>query len=346
MASSVFDVLTATASEPSLRSPSIFSHGSTRDSSIPTDVDESGSVHHAPVSSDHGLGIKADTINLPLALPPPPQPIEPVNVDKLKLDLELQSLPIGLVLSKLQSIGRSLLLVSAKTRIALPVAQTLPHYLPCHFPALSPPPSSQLTSSGHDVQLQTPPCLPRPTHVLAIHAEDTNKTLMLTVHGLLYAKHCSNLQVLSCSRHPQQTSSVAKPSMASSMTSNTNVIELPVVHVNLNSSKAFPLLHTFIYTRSQQLLFSKLLPQTKPLQFQDLLNKTMLSFCQTLSLTVDRRTLLTHVELVHGLWQDVVGLGISDQELWNVMKTCWSLLVAAVGIQERRNRLYINGQSD
>ncbi|KAK4048508.1 hypothetical protein OIV83_004676 [Microbotryomycetes sp. JL201] len=86
-------------------SPSLFS--STRSAeSVATDP-AAGEVGLPDASTLSKLGVKAETINLPLILPSSPHSIEPVDVHQLRVDAELESLPIGLVLSKLQSIVTS-----------------------------------------------------------------------------------------------------------------------------------------------------------------------------------------------------------------------------------------------
>ncbi|KAM0786009.1 hypothetical protein ACM66B_006825 [Microbotryomycetes sp. NB124-2] len=320
----------------SLRSPSLFSSTSTRSSSAATEPDASTLTFHDSSSLPSELGIKSTTINLPLVLPQSPIPLQPVDVGKLHLDPELQSLPIGLVLSKLQLVGRSLLKVSTNTKLDLPPVSAstrtpeLPRWVPCHFPAIRPPASSSINVSN-----QT---LPPPSHVLAVVSADSPRTLMVPVHGLLYAKHCRNLHILSSSPRAQPFHpSLPTDSRPPSANLTNSAVTLPVVKLQLPHAQAFTLLHAYIYTLSRQSLFSSLLPTVPSSKFSNLLNPTLLSFAQSLS-NLERQTLLRHLELVHGLWQICVALGVCDEKVWEVMRVCWSLLVGAVGIQEQQKK--------
>jgi hypothetical protein len=51
--------------------------------------------------------IKAATINLPIHLPPAPQPIPEVDVTSLVVDEELDGVPVGYLVAKLRAMGTS-----------------------------------------------------------------------------------------------------------------------------------------------------------------------------------------------------------------------------------------------
>ena len=45
--------------------------------------------------------------------------------------------------------------------------------------------------------------------------------------------------------------------------------------------------------------------------------------------------LIAHVGRVHGLWQNVCALGVSDDALWATMQLAWQVLLAAIAVATR-----------
>ena len=41
-------------------------------------------------------------------------------------------------------------------------------------------------------------------------------------------------------------------------------------------------------------------------------------------------TLMSHIKVVNGLWQNVCALGVFDAELWGVMDLAWEVVLAAM----------------
>ncbi|KAK4702885.1 hypothetical protein P7C70_g3331, partial [Phenoliferia sp. Uapishka_3] len=264
----------------------------------------------------------ATSIHLPTRLPEPPTPFAEVELASLAVDPEFQGLPIGFVVAKLQKLGPELLNASTNSRITIPPGSFLPPYLSCpHAPT-----TSTLTSAPYT----------RPSHILAIRAPDAPRTLLLPVHGLLWASKSPALSLLSSAPEFQKQSSLLPSSLPPSDTS------IPVLELTLPSTLAVPLLQGWIYLASPQILLSTILPAAPRPEssLEPLLNpapqpKSPRSLALALSY-LPSRTLLDRVSLVHGLWQNVVALEISDPALWSVMSGAWSVLIGALGLREQR----------
>ncbi|GAA5951101.1 hypothetical protein JCM21900_005724 [Sporobolomyces salmonicolor] len=284
---------------------------------------------------------KASLIHLPLHLPAPPEPFPDVAGD-LILDDELEGAPLGFVVGKLRSLGPSLLRATTATCLHIPAGPSLPQYLRCSLPPLT-----NCTSAYF------------PSHVLAIRSSDSPRTLLLPVHGLLWAASSTPLSILSSQpeKRPAHSSlpNVARPPVSAADEAN-RTTHLPVIDLNLPSSSAFPFLQGWIYLRSPSIILSALLPplplpapspSRAPPSLSRLLNPEPVSAppqpetpgAMTVALSaLSSRILLKHVHLVHGLWSNTVALQISDDELWKTMGLAWRILVAALALRERERR--------
>ncbi|BGP27519.1 hypothetical protein Rt10032_c15g5498 [Rhodotorula toruloides] len=289
---------------------------------------------------------KRSTIRLPLQLPSPPAPFPEVDLHSLVVDNELEDAPLGLAIGKMRELGPSLLVSTTSTCLHIPPGPEIPSYLLATLPS-SPAPA---------------PSVFLPSHILAIRSNDSLRTLLLPVHGLLWAAMSPPLSILS-SKPNRQTSHPSLPLVPPPVVVvDTSRSHLPVVQISLPSSAAFPLLQAYAYLRSPALLLSSLLPQppaspakpAPPPSLSHLLNpstpekpcppsyqQTPQDLVRSLS-SLPVTTLLRHIHLVHGLWQDVVALQIGDAELWRAMALAWRLLVTALG---NRGRSATRGQS-
>ncbi|BGP43356.1 hypothetical protein JCM10450v2_007506 [Rhodotorula kratochvilovae] len=317
----------SSSSHPSTATPSLFSKDSCSTALSSPDLAPQPLPAHATLPPLDPLA-KASTIRLPLQLPTPPSDFAEVDVGSLVVDDELEGAPVGFAVGKLRQLG-----------------PTLAQYLQVSFPSSSSPIAS--------VYL--------PSHILAIHSSDSPRTLLLPVHGLLWAAASAHLAILS-SRPKKQR---AHPSLPTIPRPADGEAHLPVIELTLPSSAAFPLLQGWVYLRSPALLLSSLLPQppsppepspsTPPSSLSHLLNpssparasspappppppQTPESLTHALA-ALPSVTLLRHVHLVHGLWQDAVALQVGDDELWRAMGMAWRILVAALALKERTRRM-------
>ena len=273
----------------------------------------------APASDDP---LKHSSIHLPLALPGPgpDRILEDVDLRTLRLEGEFADGPVGFVVAKLRRVGPALLRAATATSLHIPAGPELPQALPCSFPILRGEGVAGLEG------------LLLPSHLLAIHAPDSARTLLLPVHGLVYASLSPALARLAATQ-PAPVTSTGIPTGS-----------LPVVHLNLPSAAAVPLLQGWVYLRSRKALLAGLLPRPPApdppahgasRSLSGLLNPTAATLTQQLS-RLPAGLLLQHVELLHGLWGVVCALGMADAELWGVMRFAWAVVVGALVLNERR----------
>ncbi|GAA5846637.1 hypothetical protein JCM9279_003390 [Rhodotorula babjevae] len=303
---------------------------------------------------------KAGTIRLPLQLPAPPTDLSEVDVSDLIVDDELQGAPVGFALGRLRQLGAELLTATTATCLHIPPGPTLAPYLQVSLPPSSP---------------HIPPVY-LPSHVFAIHSTDSPRTLLLPVHGLLWAATSTHLNILS-SRPEKQPAHPSLPTQARPHGGSIDgAMHLPVIELTLPSSAAFPLLQGWVYLRSPSLLLSSLLPQPpppapaaprspQPASLSHLLNPASpekrsppppaapaptpqhspSDFTRALA-SLSSVVLLRHVHLVHGLWQDSVALQVGDEDLWRAMGVAWRILVAALALKEQeRARRAASGEA-
>ncbi|KAK4705471.1 hypothetical protein P7C70_g723, partial [Phenoliferia sp. Uapishka_3] len=308
--------LSSTKSYDSI-APSHISQGSRTTSQTRSFSDQSGV---------HGFPARANSIHLPTKLPPAPAGLSDVDLTTLIVDEQLKDVPIGYYVARLRELGAPLLLSATRTNIIMPPGPQLPDWIECRPPALS---QSTLTAAPHI----------SPSHLLAISSPDSPRTLLLPVHGLVFASRSPGLSILSS--HPSlQHSSSNLPTSPSPSPSH-----LPVVPLSLPSSLAVPIIQAWIYLASPSLLLSSLLPKIPrpPPSLSSILNPPdpgppdAAAMAESLS-QVSSKVLLERVALVHGLWQDVVALEMADSELWETMGRAWAILVASLGIRERKKR--------
>lgn len=305
--------------------------------------------------------LKNSSIHLPNQLPVPPKALVEVDVHQLILDEELESAPRGYVIGNLRQLGEhffsrgfpsvrlltfdpltgpSLLTATTSTCLHVPPGPDVGPYMSCTFPSSNAP----------------VPAVYLPSHVLAIQSLDSAQTLLVPVHGLLWAASSPPLAFLSSSpeRQPPHPSLPKTPRPRRATSTEPATVSLPVVPLRLPSSYACPLIQHWLYTRSPATLLSSLLPSPPPPaqpaspspSLSRLLNPTpaveeasspptALSLAESLS-ALSSITLMRHMVLVHGLWQNAVALELSDDQLWHAMGVAWGVLAGALA---RRSRL-------
>ena len=158
----------------------------------------------------------------------------------------------------------------------------------------------------------------------------------MPIHGLLWASKSQALALVSSADAPMS------PSWSQS-SDGTPLSYLPVVALTLPSSLSFPLLQGWIYLASPSVLLDALLPKptsrpSSPTSIPSLLNPTPLSLSSKLS-ELPSAIIMEKIQLVHGLWQNVMALEIRDAELWKVMESAWEILVGALALREKRRRI-------
>ena len=148
--------------------------------------------------------------------------------------------------------------VAAATSLHVPLGPEIPQWLPADVP----------------VHQRSPAHL-APTHLLAVTAPDAQRTLLLPVHGLLFAAMSRALSIISCAPHlqpsfgqhpnlprrpaPQVVQHPPRPP-------SSRRIMLPVVPLNMPSVAAFPLLQSWVYLRDPAVILAALVSTARVLQ--------------------------------------------------------------------------------
>ncbi|KAK4695488.1 hypothetical protein P7C70_g8542, partial [Phenoliferia sp. Uapishka_3] len=282
---------------------------------------------------DHFFGVPRSTsIRLPLHLPPRPLSTPDVELSALIVDPEFQDLPLGFVIAKLRELGPELLRATQLTHIDVPTSTHLPSHIRCSFP-----PPSFTRSSAYLL----------PSHILAIRCSDVTRTLLLPVQGLMWAAMSPGLSLLSSS--PNRPSSNKKRPRSPATSTLCSAAELsaassllPVVQITLPSNASIRILQSYVTMASTSDLYTRLLPlpPSSPSTLANILNQpshevTPSSLAIQLS-QLPSKTLLDRVKIVHGLWQNVVALEITDEGMWEVMSNAWSILIAALALRDQR----------
>lgn len=194
-----------------------------------------------------------------------------------------------------------------------------------------------------------PTDLPLPTHVFAIKGRRSDSALMLPVHGLVYAVNChafkhllagvSTMTTIVADDPPLPTSPQSPDSKFSSPSSPSEaVLNLPVVQVYLPNGSTFNLLHRFLTCPSLPHLLGSLLPlppsSVLPTLYNNVPGSTLQALACHLASTVDSGTLVERLDSMHGLWEDVVSLGVANEDLWEGLQMAWAILVGALAMGE------------
>lgn len=212
--------------------------------------------------------------------------------------------------------GSALMAQASMTKLDIPSTPDLPQWLTCRPPILS-------------IESETF----NPSHLIAIHAPDAKRVLLLPVHGLLWASKAKELSILSSAPAHQPTHPIL-PSSSSTAPEATKGC-LPVVHLQMPSSIAVPLVQSWIYNASPQTLLKLLLPPLAPVSpsLAPLVHCDILSIANELA-HQPAAVLLKHINLVHSCWQDGAAIGLVEVDYWKTLARAWSVLMSALASQE------------
>ncbi|CAE6333518.1 unnamed protein product [Rhizoctonia solani] len=252
----------------------------------------------------HSSGRK---IELPLALPDPAfPPVDPAGIESL--DPELRGVPVEYVAHKLRSIGPELL----------------------NGLGFVTPPQTAYTASNMpawvDVRVSSrlPSIESLPSHVLCVvNPQSKQPGQLIPVHALIYATQCSNFPRLTrATPHVDAASKCAR---------------LAVVPLYLPSPQTFNLLNSYLYTKRAERLLSTLAPISSsalasiPVGHQGASN-TLSALGRAMAEAFPLPNLVEHAVVVHGLWSNVVTLGIDDEVLWWALETAWGIITTAIAL--------------
>lgn len=153
-----------------------------------------------------------------------------------------------------------------------------------------------------------------PTHLLAVYSKPVSRVAIHPAHALVLASHCAHLPSLPHS----------KPTMP--MAAGSTLI-LPVVPLCLPSPETFPILLHYLYTKRHDHLLASVLP-IRPGDGSQSLNQ----LGQRLAAMFTVPALLSQAAKAHGLWNNVVALGVFDERLSRTIETAWEALLDALVI--------------
>jgi hypothetical protein len=172
-----------------------------------------------------------------------------------------------------------------------------------------------------------------PTHILAISsakssaAPNAEQVHLFPVHAIVLAANCARLPALPPSNPSPSSSSVT----------------LPVLPLSLPSPAAFHVVHQYLYTHRLDAVMTSLgFPSSafnqnlthqnvlSALQSPDTLHQLALLLCQHTGSNLGKLTGLT--ARVKDLWQDMVSLGLYENELWDTLDLAWEILLGALNL--------------
>lgn len=257
-----------------------------------------------PASPPRSSGRK---IELPLTLPGGRfPPVDRSGVESL--DPELRGVPVEYVAHKLRSIGPELM--GALSYVTPPqtayTASNMPAWVDVRV-------SSRLPSTES-----------LPSHVLCVvNPQSKQPGQLVPVHALIYAAQCSNFPRLSRAvPHVDAQSKSAR---------------LAVVPVYVPSPSTFPLLNSYLYTKRAERLLSTLAPLSSnalgaiPVGHQGASN-TVSALGRAMAESFPLPALVEHAAVVHGLWGNVMALGVDDEVLWWALDTAWGIITTAIAL--------------
>ncbi|RDB28313.1 hypothetical protein Hypma_001305 [Hypsizygus marmoreus] len=173
-----------------------------------------------------------------------------------------------------------------------------------------------------------------PSHLLAIygtpsksHPEQKRSVTLYPVHSLILSAYCTRLPPFPASI-PLPT--LPKDALPRSAPFNVTV---PVRPVCLPHPASYLPLSAFLYTKRTEVLMASLMPPCQLPELFDASNRAQLeAYATELATTFTVHALLQHAAGVHGLWQNVCALGISDDALWETLDTAWNVLLCAIAV--------------
>ena len=165
-----------------------------------------------------------------------------------------------------------------------------------------------------------------PTHLLAIfgrqptgQSQQPCRVTLYPVHSLVFASHCASLPIFPLSLP------------ATLPEENIQKLDVPVWPLCIPSPATYPQLSAYLYSKRTDLFMRSVLPRPPPSTFKGDLSQ-ILSFARELAETFTVQTLVKHIMMVFGVWQNVCALGVFDDDLWETLDNLWELLLQSIAI--------------
>jgi hypothetical protein len=167
-----------------------------------------------------------------------------------------------------------------------------------------------------------------PSHLFAVYGQTKKgpgQIKLFPIHGIVFGLNCVYLPAL-----PPAVEPVLSPE------DGPIKVSIPVVPLRLPSPQVFARLMEYLYLKQASVLLGPpFLPVAIPPQSPLNIDKSaanILSFAKAIPDKYSARILMEHTAATHGLWQNVVTLGIFDEGLWDAMDLIWEILLNALAI--------------
>ncbi len=164
---------------------------------------------------------------------------------------------------------------------------------------------------------------------------------MFPFHDLVLATHCASLPPLP---YPDD-STAPKPEVRAN---SSITITLPIVPVRLPNPELFKPIYDYLYNKNSGRLLSVLLPlPSSAMPRRDSATSSSdaspseefkTRVAEALARMFTLHTLVDQARIIHGLWSNVVALGITDLGLWNIMDFAWGVLLNAMSLASEATR--------
>ncbi|KAG2138377.1 hypothetical protein DEU56DRAFT_736450 [Suillus clintonianus] len=174
-----------------------------------------------------------------------------------------------------------------------------------------------------------------PTHMFAVFSSRPpvgarRRVTLFPAHNLVFAAHCANLPIL-----PTSTPAFVE--------CEGQDIKVPVVPFCIPAPEVFHQLSRFLYTKRIDHLLGSLLPfATPPSLYQDdpdAVMPTLAKFAHKIADAYTAKAVLQYIANVHGMWRNVIALGIADERLWCALDVAWEVLLTSLAISTGRPHL-------
>ena len=175
-----------------------------------------------------------------------------------------------------------------------------------------------------------------PTHMLAVCQASQAKAALaqgapvryqfLPAHNIILGAHCANMRVLrrELPLPPQPT----EPGTS---------LTLPVERLTVPHIDSFRPILEYLYTKNAEVFAMSMIPTStaRPADGSQQQTHTVAAWAHRLARTFTYEVLLRHMEYILGTWQNIVFLGIMDDEMWHALQASYFTIRGALLIQTK-----------
>ncbi|KAI0634169.1 hypothetical protein C8Q77DRAFT_1056489 [Trametes polyzona] len=152
-------------------------------------------------------------------------------------------------------------------------------------------------------------------------------------HAAIWAAYCSRL--------PPMPSQPTKIKVYSDPRRRAAVVRLPVVPIAVPYPPMFYFLQWFVYTYRKSTFINALLPcrkfQLPPDRLEDPPREvTVPLYARALADSYDLRRLCQMARNVHGMYRNMVALGVVETRMWDALEYTWDTLLSAMELVEQK----------